>query len=124
MLSEEEGYNLPFEVWASYGPRRTDRIHLPEAKYLDPSRSIEVMWLANHIFTNFPKDVTGLKLYVMDCGCIYFRNITREGALSSQVGIYRDQDDGECAVCMTQGKGWEERVVDQTVVYNSKFRIS
>jgi hypothetical protein len=35
-----EGYNLPFEVWASYGPRRTDRIHLSEAKYLDPSRSI------------------------------------------------------------------------------------
>jgi hypothetical protein len=45
------------------------------------------------------------------------------GVLSSQVGIYRDTDEGECAVCMAQGEGWEERVVDQTVVYRSAFEI-
>jgi hypothetical protein len=51
------------------------------------------------------------------------RNITREGALSSQVGIYHDADDGECEVCMAQGGAWEARVVDKAVVYRSGFEV-
>jgi len=35
------------------------------------SLSDKMTWLSKQIFTAFPKHVTGLRLYVLDCGCIY-----------------------------------------------------
>jgi len=37
---------------------------------IESSTSDNLLWLANEIFTVFPRDVTGLKFYVLDCGCI------------------------------------------------------
>ena len=50
----------------------------------------KLMWLPNQIFTASPKDVTGLKFYVLDCGCVYYQRVYRDGDLDPQVGIYRD----------------------------------
>ena len=38
------------------------------------------------------------------------------------MGIYRDAKDGHCEVCMTQEEAWEDRVINEVVVYNSKFK--
>jgi len=37
------------------------------------------------------------------------------------VGIYRDVKNGPCEICMIEEESWRERVVDGTVIYNSKF---
>lgn len=80
-------------------------------------------WLADQIFKAFPEGVSGLTVYVLDCGCIYYRRQFTDGQLDSSVGIYRDGDDGPCEPCMALDKAWEDRVVHETVVYNSKFQI-
>jgi len=67
--------------------------------------------------------VTGLKFYVMDCGCIYYHRVFRNGDLDPQVGIYRDVEDGPSDVCMHLDKDWGDKVVDEALVYNSKFQV-
>ena len=37
---------------------------------IDLPGSDKAMWLANQIFTAFPQEVTSLKFYILDCGCI------------------------------------------------------
>jgi hypothetical protein len=83
----------------------------------------KAIWLANQIYEAFPEDASGLKLYILDCACIYYQMIYRDGELDSEVGIYRDADDGPCQKCMLMEETWKERVVDRTVVYNSKFQV-
>ncbi len=73
--------------------------------------------------STFPKEVTGLKLHVMDCGCIYYHRVLRNGDLDPQVGIYRDAEDGPCDVCMGMSEDWRDRVADEVIVYNSKFQV-
>ena len=46
---------------------------------INPSVSDKVTWLANQIFTAFPEEVTGLKFYVLDCGCIYDQRVFPDG---------------------------------------------
>ena len=43
--------------------------------------SDKLTWLANQIFMAFSKEVTGLKLYVLDCGCIYYQRAFGDGNL-------------------------------------------
>ena len=81
------------------------------------------VWLANQIFTVFPQECTSLKLYILDCGCIYYQRVFRDGELDTEIGIYRDADNGPCEVCMLQEETWKDRMVDETVIYNSKFQI-
>lgn len=90
---------------------------------IDLSESDRVTWLANEIFKAFPRLVTGLKFYILDCGCIYYQRKFVDGTLVSKPGIYRDAEDGPCEVCMVMDGSWKERVLDETVVYNSKFQI-
>ena len=45
------------------------------------------------------------------------------GETDTEIGIYRDADDGPCEVCMLQEETWEDRVVDEMLVYNSKFQV-
>ncbi len=33
-----------------------------------------------------------------------------------------DAKDGHCEVCITQEEAWEDRVINEVVVYNSKFK--
>jgi hypothetical protein len=118
MLSTEPGYKLPFEVWAYYhlldDTEPSDIISIGEEK---------VVWLAKQIFTAFPRLVTGLKFYILDCGCIYYQRKFFDGTLVSEAGIYRDAEDGPCQACMAIDGTWKDRVIDKTVVYNSKFQI-
>ncbi len=87
------------------------------------SKSDKVTWLANQIFMAFPQEVTGLRLYSVDCGCVYYQRVFKDGGSGPQIGIYRDAEDGPCKICLAQTKAWENRVIDQNVVYNSKFQI-
>ncbi len=80
--------------------------------------SDKITWLANQIFAAYPQEVTGLKLYTLDC-----EKVLRGGDLDPQIGIYRDAEDGPCDICLAQTKAWRNRVVAQNVVYNSKFQI-
>ena len=84
-----------------------------------------MIWLAKQIFTAFPQDVTGLTFYLLDCGCIFYQRIFRNGDLDPLLllGIYRDAEDGPCDICMFQEETWKERVIDSAVVYNSKIQI-
>ena len=83
----------------------------------------KVVWLAKQIFAAFPRLVTGLKFYVLDCGCIYYQRKFVDGTVVSTTGIYRDAANGPCQVCMAMDKSWRNRVVDETVVYNSGFQV-
>jgi len=74
------------------------------------------------IFTAFPQDVTGLKFHTLDCGCIYYQRVYRDGDLDPRVKIYRDADQGPCEICMVQGEGWKERVVDEAMICNGEFQ--
>ena len=85
--------------------------------------SDKLIWLANQIFSVFPQDCTGLKLFILDCGCIYYQRVFRDGELDTEIGIYRDADNGPCEICMLQEETWKDRVLDEMVVYNSKFQM-
>ena len=89
---------------------------------IDLPGSDKAMWLANQIFTAFPQEVTSLKFYILDCGCIYYRAFS-DANLDAQIGIYRDAENGPCETCLAQAKTWENRVIDEKVAYNSKFQI-
>ncbi len=39
------------------------------------------------------------------------------------MGIYRDAEDEPCDVCMGMSEDWGDRVVDEVIVYNSKFQV-
>ena len=121
MLSEEKGYNLPFKVWGYYGLIKNKEIEKRDSPVLLSSDKIP--WLARQIFTEFPKQVTGLKFYILDCGCIYYHRVFRDGELDTQVAIYRDADYGPCEVCLLQEDNWTDRVIDETVIYSSQFQI-
>ena len=63
---------------------------------IDTPDSDKVLWLANQIFSAFSQEVTGLKLYVLDCGCIFYQRVFKDGGLDPQIGIYRNAEDGPC----------------------------
>ena len=87
-------------------------------------QSDKILRLAKQVFTSFPQHATGLKFYTMDCGCIYYLRVSRDGVIDYyHVGVYRDAENGHCEACMDLGQNWGDRVVDERVVYNSKFQI-
>jgi hypothetical protein len=76
------------------------------------------------IFFSFDRqEYGGVKFYILDCGCIYYQRVLRDGDLDPQVGIYRDAEDRPCEICLAQTKAWGNRVVAQNVVYNTRFQI-
>ena len=89
---------------------------------IDLSESDRVTWLANEMFKAFPGEVSGLTFYILDCGCVYYRRKFVDGKLDHKAGIYRNSEDGPCQACMAIDGRWKDRVVDETVVYNSKFQ--
>ena len=82
-----------------------------------------MIWLAKQIFTAFPQDVTGHKVYRLGCGSIYYRRLFRDGDIDPLLGVHRDAGEGPCDTCMLQEETWKDKVVDEMVVYNSKFQI-
>ena len=63
------------------------------------------------------------KIISCDCGCIYYQRVFRDGDLDPYVGIYRNAEDGPCEVCMALPQNWRDRLIEETVVYNSKIEI-
>ena len=94
-----------------------------DPQHTDLLKSDTVTWLADQVFSAFPRDVTSLNFYILDCGCLYYRRKFRDGDLDHKVGIYRDAEDGPCQVCMAMDGSWKTRMVDEMVVYNSKFQV-
>ena len=81
------------------------------------------LWLAEKIYREFPQDVSGLTFFTLDCGCIYYHRVFLDGLIDPQLGIYRDAVNGPCEVCMRMQEDWEGRIVDESVVYNSRFQV-
>lgn len=63
-----------------------------------------------------------LKFYILDCGCIYYQRIFGDGNLDSQIGVYRDAENGHCEICMLQEEDREDRVIDGNAGCNSRFQ--
>jgi len=86
---------------------------------MKPQTDTTAEWLAREIFKAFPRDCPGLRIYELDCGCICYRRVFRDGQEDEQIGIYRNPAHGACEVCMSLPKGWAHRVVEETLVYNT-----
>jgi len=67
--------------------------------------------------------VRGLKFYVLDCDCIYYQRVFREGNLDPEVAIYRDAKQGPCQACMALDESWKKRVIEESVVCMTVFEI-
>jgi hypothetical protein len=70
-----------------------------------------------------PGRVTGIHCYILDCGCVGLRQKFEDGSLNAEVELHHDPDHGPCAVCMAMKVPWENRIIDEVVVYNSMVRI-
>lgn len=90
---------------------------------IESLKSDKMLWLASQIFTAFPDEVTGLKFYVLGCGCIYYQRVFPDGATDSKTGIYRAAKNGPCEICMQQDGAWKERSLDEIIIYDSKFEV-
>ncbi len=90
---------------------------------MESSTSETITWLARSIFQSFPGEVTGLRFYLLSCGCIYYQRVFRNGGLDPTIGAYRDADSGACGSCMSQKDPWEKRILDEMVVYYEGFEI-
>jgi len=123
MFSQEPGYSLPFEVWAYYQLRESEKPDESQLSYVIEKGEKRIEWLAKQIFTAFPRLVTGLKFHILDCECIYYQRKLFDGTLVSKTGIYRDAADGPCQACMAMDGSWKDRVLHETVVYNCGFQV-
>lgn len=82
-----------------------------------------VEWLAREVFEAFPGQVSGLKFHLLDCGCIYYQRVFREGILDPHIAVYRDAGFGACEICTMQAVQWRQMVRDVVVVYNIRMVI-
>ncbi|MFZ7110522.1 MAG: hypothetical protein ACOWYE_02470 [Desulfatiglandales bacterium] len=87
-------------------------------------RAEKIEWLAKSIFREFPEEVQGLKFHVLDCGCIYYQRVFRDGSLDPRISVYRDAGRGTCDTCMLKAVHWRQMVCDIVVVYNLKFEVT
>ena len=95
----------------------------PNQQSIDSSKSNKMTWLAKKIFSAFPQDCTSLRFYILDCDCVYYQRVFRDGEFDPQIGIYRDSDNGPCDVCMLHEETWKDRVIEVMVVYNTQLQI-
>ena len=90
----------------------------------EPVRAEKIEWLAKSIFSEFPEEVQGLKFHILDCGCIYYQRVFRDGTLDPRIAVYRDAGQGTCEICMLKAVHWRQMVRDIVVVYNLKFEVT
>ncbi len=90
----------------------------------DAVRVEKIEWLAKSIFNEFPEKVAGLKFHLLDCGCIYYQRVFRDGTLDPRIAIYRDAGHGTCDICMLKAVHWRQMVRDVVVVYNIKLVVA
>jgi|GEM_PF-1697140 len=87
-------------------------------------RREEVTRLATEIFDAFPEGITGLKFYILDCGCLYFQLVDQDGILDPHIAVYRGGKEGPCQICMLQAVNWRQMVVDCVVIYRFRVEVS
>jgi len=88
---------------------------------IESAKSDKLTWLANQIFTASPQEVTGLKFYVLDCGCIHYQRVLPDGTPDTKTGIYRNAEQGPCGVCMLQDASWKNRAIDKGIFLNKDY---
>lgn len=73
--------------------------------------------LAGLIFEAFPEEVSGMRFYILDCGCLYFQRILMDGTPDPELSTYHQGGEGQCEVCLMRVVDWRQMVVDQLLVY-------
>lgn len=89
----------------------------------DLVRAEKVEWIAKTIFAEFPKEISGLKFYLLDCGCIYYQRVCSDGRVDPRIAVYRDAGYGICEVCTLQTVNWRQLINEIVVVYHLKLEV-
>ena len=55
--------------------------------------------------------------------CIFYLKVFSNGDFDHHIGIYTGVDHGPCEECSRFSRECRERVIDESVAYNSKFQI-
>ncbi len=73
--------------------------------------------LAYQIFEAFPDEVTGLRFFILDCGCLYFQRISQDGIPDPELASYHEESESPCEICLMRAVNWRQMVVDELLVY-------
>lgn len=73
--------------------------------------------LANQIFEAFPEDVTGLRFFILDCGCLYFQKISEDGTPDPELATYHEGSESPCEICLMRAVNWRQMIIDELLVY-------
>jgi len=72
---------MPFDFFKRCNRSKRGSVWRKPQLSIDFLQLNKTIWLTNKIFNVFSQDVTGLKLYMLDCGCIYYQRVFRDGDL-------------------------------------------
>lgn len=89
----------------------------------DVMRAEKIEWIAKAIFDEFPKKISGLKFFLLDCGCIYYQRVHSDGRVDPRIAVYRDAGYGICEICRLQTVNWHQMISEIVVVYNLKLQV-
>ncbi len=73
--------------------------------------------LADRIFEAFPEEVSGLRFFILDCGCLYFQRISQDGSPDPEIAMYHEGGQSPCEICVMRAVNWRQMVIDQLLVY-------
>lgn len=73
--------------------------------------------LADRIFEAFPEEVSGLRFFILDCGCLYFQRIAQDGTPDPEFATYQEGGESPCEICLMRAVNWRQMVVDKLLVY-------
>lgn len=79
--------------------------------------------LANRIFEAFPEEVSGLRFFILDCGCLYFQRITQDGTPEPELATYHEGMESPCEICLMRAVNWRQMVIDELLVYRIGLSI-
>lgn len=73
--------------------------------------------LADRIFAAFPEEVSALRFFILDCGCLYFQRIAKDGRPDPELAAYHEAGESPCDLCLMRAVNWRQMVIDQLLVY-------
>lgn len=73
--------------------------------------------MADRIFEAFPEDVSGLRFFILDCGCLYFQRIGQYGIPDPEIATYHEGGESPCEICLLRAVNWRQMVIDQLLAY-------
>lgn len=80
--------------------------------------------LAHKIFDAFPEDVSGLRFYILDCGCLYLQRVSPEGIPDPVIGVHREEGEVPCEICLLRAVNWRQMVIDEVLVYRIGLQVT